>query len=523
MKYACVLAVAIALLGQPLFGATVTVDPQQQFQTIDGFGGFGPMAPWYEKRTTWYNDQFIDELINNLGTSMIRDQIPANFEQTNENGDANNMDLSKYNLTVRYDKTNAPIAQHVPFWKAAKAEADRKGRELRFITSVWSPPAWMKTNNNIKDGGNLKPSAYEEYAEYLAAYIKIMKRETGIDLYGISIQNEPAFVEYYNSCVYSGTQLRDMIKTAGRRFEKEGIQTKIFLPEDVTSAYQRIRGYVEATCSDPEGRKYSSVVACHGYGSDGVTANSPAANLWNALKNLAGKYDMDLWMTETSGYPSTWAGGLSIAKGLFGALVYGDLSAWVMWYTRGNLMTSNAVDARGYAVAPFYRYVRPGAVRIGCDSDDPAVLCVAFAHPTKKTLTIVLINDASGTKSVSLKGPEVPGSLAAYRSSASEKCTSLGSTSTASISLPGSSVTALVATNFTVPIVAVGRVLSAALPAGQRKHGRQPALYSLDGRCAGGASATRAGLRPGIYVRSEQNQRLHTLGTVWVESGHQPQ
>lgn len=487
-----------------------SIDPRQRFQTIEGFGGFGPYKPWFKKTSTWYDAQFIDELINKLGTTMIRDQIPANFEYTNENGDPNTMDLSKFNLTTRHDNTNAPIAQHVPFWKAAKAEADKQGQTLRFITSIWSPPAWMKTNNNIKDGGHLRASAYEEYAEYLAAYIKIMKRETGIDLYGISLQNEPAFVEFYNSCVYSVTQLRDIVKDVGRRFEKEGITTRIFLPEDVTEAYQRIRGYVEATCQDPEGRKYASVVACHGYGGDGVTANSPAAGLWGALKGLAGKYDMDLWMTETSGYENTWSGGFAIAKGIYGALIHGDLSAWVMWYTCDNLMTNNRLDNRGNAVAPIYRTVRPGAVRLGCESNNQNVLSAAFAHPDHQTLTIMLINDASGTQTVSLEGDNLPGSFATLRSSASEKCKA-GSTSKSSISLPGKSVTVLVADNYSIPAVslagpAVSRVKRPAAVGGTASR-----TYGLDGRRVGAAGHM---LSRGVYLQATDRSAGFTRRVV---------
>ena len=85
----------------------------------------------------------------------------------------------------------------------------------------------MKTNNNVNGAKadaptyNLNPTAqdnqlrtdmYDEFAERCVAYIKILKQETGIDVYAISLQNEPRFSEPYESCVFNDEALRDLIK-----------------------------------------------------------------------------------------------------------------------------------------------------------------------------------------------------------------------------------------------------------------------------------------------------------------------
>lgn len=44
-------------------------------------------------------------------------------------------------------------------------EARNRGVE-KFTSTVWSPPAWMKTNNIIVRGGRLKREYYGEYAKY---------------------------------------------------------------------------------------------------------------------------------------------------------------------------------------------------------------------------------------------------------------------------------------------------------------------------------------------------------------------
>ena len=63
------------------------------------------------------------------------------------------------------------------------------------------------------------------------AYIKIIKQQTGIDIYALSIQNEPRFSQFYSSCVYDGDAMRDLLKVVGKRFKDDGIATKLFLPE----------------------------------------------------------------------------------------------------------------------------------------------------------------------------------------------------------------------------------------------------------------------------------------------------
>src|ERR1700677_3151065 len=60
-------------------------------------------------------------------------------------------------------------------------EAKKRGC-TRFISSSWSPPAWMKTNNNLYDG-ELKPAMYQAYADYLAAYVLEYKKRYDLDIY----------------------------------------------------------------------------------------------------------------------------------------------------------------------------------------------------------------------------------------------------------------------------------------------------------------------------------------------------
>ena len=62
----------------------------------------------------------------------------------------------------------------IPFIKEAMNAA---GGKLTLFASPWSPPAWMKDNNDILHGGKLKPDFYQSWANYYTKFIKTYEKE----------------------------------------------------------------------------------------------------------------------------------------------------------------------------------------------------------------------------------------------------------------------------------------------------------------------------------------------------------
>jgi glucuronoarabinoxylan endo-1,4-beta-xylanase len=71
--------------------------------------------------------------------------------------------------------------------------------------------------------------------------------------------------------VYDGPALRETLRMVGRRFRREGIQTKLFLPEDIQWT-DAMRNLLMPSLEDPEVRGYVDIVAVHGYAFDGRPA-----------------------------------------------------------------------------------------------------------------------------------------------------------------------------------------------------------------------------------------------------------
>lgn len=422
----------------------VFINEAVEYQKITGLGGFGGNSAG----TPFTDDNFVDTLVNDLGVSIVRMELQYDLEPENDNNDPNKIDLSKFNI-------NGDTKKWIDHFKALKAKGVKN-----FIASIWSPPAWMKTNGKIIEGGNLKDDCYEEFAEYCTAFIKIMKNEAGIDMYGLSIQNEPAFEEPYQSCVYSPEQYARAMDAVGKRFKKEGIKTLLFGPEHMLGNFESMRDYIWAM-EDTDTLKYLGAIAVHGYGSNGVDANSPAPTLWDrAYETLAKKYKKQLWMTETSGYTNSWKDTMNLAQDIYVALKFGKINAWVWWRLSDcftgefagrvrneveSLMKDRVPTPKYYVSKNYYRYIRPGAMQIDSNSSDKDVLVVAFNDKASKKITIVLINKGGTEKTIDIgiNGTGLPREYKAYRTSATENCIDAGTVKAGGVKLPASSITTL--------------------------------------------------------------------------------
>lgn len=441
----------------------VAIDLTKRFQTMEGFGGFGAMKEYWAPGP-YTSDDFVNTLINDMGLTILRDNIPSAFEAVNENNDPFVTELTKFNITTKPAGHDETVSDHLDHLRKMKAMGLQK-----LIVSIWSPSTWMKDNNLVGNGtqstnsapayttaptpgtNQLRTDMYNEFAERCVAYIKIIKNETGIDIYALSIQNEPRFSQFYASCVYDGNALRDVMKVVGKRLVDEGLSTKLFLPEDV-GWLQGIEKMTKPTLDDPIARGYADIIAVHGYDLDGVTAASTSAQTWQTMYAWGSPYGKPLWMTETSGFDNTHAGAIKLAKAMYTAIKYGNISAWVHWSLSTttldaySLMSSSGEKSKRYYVSKnFYKYIRPGAIRADAVAPDGSnVYPLVFQHGPENSTTIILINDATSGKPVRLSGANLPAQMTMYVTAVDENAKDIGVVNSADvILLPANSVATL--------------------------------------------------------------------------------
>ena len=408
--------------------ATLTISATQ-LQEIDGFGFFGPMLTWWSSSSAsaFYTPGWLSLAVDSLGLTIWRNEYYS--EEANQ--DAN-------------------WAKQKPFVQALKAKADASGVAIKFIYTVWTPPSKWKSNGSLKNGGNLLPQYYPDYANWLVAGVRNYE-SAGVPLYGLSPQNEPLFPETYNSCVYTNVTYTDMLKAVGPIIHDSCPDVKIFGPEHMLFGVGKDWDFANLDPSgkilaDSAAKKQLDIWACHGYGADGATptAGSLEAQYWTkAWQNVGAATGKHLWMTETSGYNDDWASAMDYVESIHAALSNGHASAWVHWYGAGDIVTNTALTTKGALLKHYARFVRPGAKAFLTTVDDAALFCTAFRNSADSSYAIVIINSAASAKTVAISAAGLPAQFRQYQSTTSERCADKGILPGDAVSVPANSVVTL--------------------------------------------------------------------------------
>src|SRR5260370_39080081 len=235
-------------------------DPARQFQNFLGIGGAltdasaetFAMLP-KEKQREVLNAYFDDE--HGIGYKSTRTTIHScDFSRCSYTY-VNEGDKQLKSFSVEHDKQS-----RIPFIKQVLAATRGK---LNIFASPWSPPAFMKDNNDMLHGGRLKPEFYQSWASYYAKFIKAYQSE-GIPIWGISIQNEPMATQKWESCIYSAEEERDFLKNyLGPTMKKEGLGDKKIIAWDHNRdlVYQR----ASTILADPKAARYVWGIGFHWY------------------------------------------------------------------------------------------------------------------------------------------------------------------------------------------------------------------------------------------------------------------
>ena len=178
--------------------------------------------------------------------------------------------------------------------------------KIQILGSPWSPPAWMKTNNDPK-GGKLKTEYYAAYANYFVKYIQGMKAE-GITIDAITIQNEPLNDKNTPSMLMQAEEQAQFIRDhLGPAFKAAGIRTKIILYDHNCDVPE----YALSILNDPQANPYVDGSGFHLYGGE-IGAMSAVHNAF-PQKNL--------YFTEFMAAEPTESARISISKPVVGTFI----------------------------------------------------------------------------------------------------------------------------------------------------------------------------------------------------------
>ncbi|HCX20273.1 MAG: hypothetical protein CMB80_21150 [Flammeovirgaceae bacterium] len=431
-----------ASLDLDLQSKQVIIDLSTTYQTIDGFGGAGPAIPFYfspdpnryGKGRGYWDDAWLDLMIDDWGATIFRDDISPGFEAIEGEYDVDGMtplfprDESNNQIpstNTFYDGKDTPVgpigtqlSTKAMYAKGLNEKLQSKGEELKYIMSVWTPPAWMKTNEDHMKG-SLAEEHFGDFADFIRDYLKEFIALSGVTPYAISIQNEPNLEhpEWTFGCSYTGDNYNTVLKLVKERLVADGINVRIMGPETVRFL-ERMTTIMDPVFADPVAHTYMDIMATHSYAGDGITIESGSASEWGQLYDYSQKGgEKPLWMTETE-ENGGWEGAFNAGKRIFSALKFGKVSAWLWWSVGApdwETNTRNGFTKNGqtsderpkyWTSKNFYRFIRPGAVQVASELDHEQVGVVAFHHPGNETLTLVFINDSSNDQLIRLTGNE---------------------------------------------------------------------------------------------------------------------
>jgi glucuronoarabinoxylan endo-1,4-beta-xylanase len=441
----------------PQAAVNVTINGSKEFQTIEGFGG---TEHWLFPPASEFARIFDD-----LGASLIRFRLlqfvesvpdmPGDETRDNDNDNPFVIDWTRVNL--QWFDTLAPFLQ----------AAQSRGAKL--FGNIMSPPPWMKTNNSVDGHGSLKSGYEDELVEFILIWIKGMQTYHNVHIDYVNFENEPNYERDYDGCVLTADQVRDLTKRLGQRLAQEGLDTQI-VPPETSNLHAFNLGFANSICQDSSAGRYVYALTTHSYNIDFFRADQNIED-WKISREISSGFGKPLWLTEYcldydygAGPRGSWLEAINLVQHVHNALVYGNVSAWLYHELyRDPSKTPIAlfdpdpdhpgtiiVYPKFYALKQYFRYVRPGAVRIDVQSSDNNILVTAFNHKTNKKLTIVAINrkDTSENLTFGVSGVQPLSQLDVIRTSQAENAVGLepvlASGNTFSYSLPAHSITTFI-------------------------------------------------------------------------------
>ena len=404
-------------LAQPLeTQICVFVDPARTFQTHLGIGGAltDAAAETFAKLPKDKQQEILTayfDPVKGLGYTLARTNIhscdfsSASYTYVTEG------DKDLHSFSIDHDKQF-----RIPFIKQALAAA---GGRINIFASPWSPPAFMKSNNDMLHGGKLRSEFYQSWANYFTRFIKAYERE-GIPIWGITIQNEPMATQRWESCIYSAEEERNFLKNfLGPTMKRERLGEKKIIVWD----HNRDLVFQRATTilADPQAARFVWGIGYHWYepwsGGDPMFDNvrlvhetfpekpliftEGCADSFNAQRlqdwKLGEQYGSSMihdFNNSTVGW-TDWnilldeTGGPNHVNNFCFAPVHADTKTSQLIYT-------NAF----YYIGHFSKFIRPGAKRIASSPSRSQLLSTAFINPDGKVsvadgkVSVVVMNQS---------------------------------------------------------------------------------------------------------------------------------
>ncbi|MFA6831356.1 MAG: glycoside hydrolase family 30 beta sandwich domain-containing protein [Bacteroidaceae bacterium] len=406
--------------GDNLSPHTITVDDQQIYQTMDGFGAAITGSTSYNlmMMTPANRKAFLEETFSptsGYGFSYVRVAIGCSDFSFSEYTCCDTKGIDNFALTAEENEYVIPILK----------EIIAINPDLKIMATPWTCPKWMKVTNltdlvpyDSWTGGELNPAYYDDYATYFVDWIEAFQSK-GIAIYSITPQNEPLNRGNSASLYMAWEQEADFINVLGPKLEAANLGVKV-IAYDHNYNYDDIASQQDYPVNiyKTEAAKYVDGAAFHNYGGDRsellrVHEAYPSKSLvfsessigeWNAGRNLEARLIPD--MEELGlGTVANWCTGVIVwnlmldndrgpnreggCQTCYGAV---DIS--------NDNYKSIIRNSHYYVIAHLAAVVKPGAVRIGTSGYAPKEIALQAFKNTDGSYAIVACNTSDESQEI---------------------------------------------------------------------------------------------------------------------------
>lgn len=420
----------------------VTLNPEETFQTITGFGGSFTESSAH--------------LLNQLSAANRKKILDAYFSENGANYSLTRTHINSCDFSLsNYSYANVAGDKHLDHFSIEPDRNDlipmiKEAQQIskdgfKIIASPWTAPPWMKDNKDWR-GGKLLPEYRETWALYFSKYIKAYQKE-GINIWAITVENEPlGNNNNWESMHFTAGEMTDFVKDfLGPRLAKDALSHIPILGYDQNRG-DELEQWAKAMFEDEKAAAYFGGTAIHWYAStyDFFPASlqythqlAPDKHLINTEACVDGqvpvwKDDSWYWSKKARDWGWTWAPQnqkylhpeyvpvFRYARDIIGCL-NNYVDGWVDWnmvldkqggpnWFKNWCTAPVIVDIENdevyftplyYTMAHFSKFIRPGAVRIGCSIDNKDLMVTA-AKNVDGSIALVIFNPTEASQSLEI-------------------------------------------------------------------------------------------------------------------------
>ncbi len=367
--------------------ATGEVNFREVYQELEGFGASGA---WYQN---WLTAHPLKSKIYDVA-----------FRQSG---------IDIYRIRNGYGYDNGYITDTKEIVQAAKT----RNPSLKIFNSAWTPPAYLKSNNDVNgfpQPATLKKDAnglymYDEYADWwadsLAAY-----ESNSVHTDYMSMQNEPDLEIIYDSCKFLPTETGSY---AGYNKAFEAVYQELYsrmgpnMPKMVgpeTMGFSASTAYIDALIDVNHAYGFAHHLYLDGtydYPDGFVSGMQVFAQNYGYKPLMQTEYAKQVGYTTIADFDAA----IKTAHHIHNSFVYEGVCLYLYWdvywgdggfITLDNPWTSPdpnyTINPVYYAVKHYSAFTDPGWRLVGASTDSNGLRITAFKSPDETKLTAVILN-----------------------------------------------------------------------------------------------------------------------------------